>query len=153
MSVSDAAAVNTNGIKMLLANDVSTLPIKGNAVFSNGPKSPPKNPPDCTILDNWVFENFILAVESFETALQLFKTCVLVNNNLWGKLFSSLESPTIFDERFKVASVPFFIADFNLLSCKLDNFTFNVLYWVIFILKNKIRILLQSFVKNLKLFL
>ena len=53
---------------------------------------------------------------------------VLVNNNLRGKLFSSLESPTTFDERFKVTLIPFVIAYFNLLSCELDNFTFNVLY-------------------------
>ena len=36
---------------------------KGNAVFSNGPKSLPKNPPDCLILCNWVFDNFVLADE------------------------------------------------------------------------------------------
>ena len=30
--------------------------------------------------------------------------------------------------RFKVTPVPFLIADFNLLSCELDNFTFNVIY-------------------------
>ena len=70
--------------------------------------------PDFIILDNWVFENFILADEPFAKALRIFEICVLVNNNLWGKLFSSLESPTIFDERFKVTSVPFFIAYFNL---------------------------------------
>ena len=34
-------------------------------------------------------------------------------------------------EIFQVTSVPFFIPDFNLLICKLDNFTFKVLYWVI----------------------
>ena len=47
-------------------------------------------------------------------------------------LVSSLEFPIKFVEKFKVTSVPFFIPDFDLLSCKLDNFTFNVLYWVIF---------------------
>ena len=36
-----------------------------------------------------------------------------------------------FDERFKVTSVPFFTPDFNLMSCELDKFIFNVLYWVI----------------------
>ena len=44
------AAVNPNGIKTLLANGISTFFIKGNPVFSLGPKSPPKNPPDCSIL-------------------------------------------------------------------------------------------------------
>ena len=47
------------------------------------PKSLPKNPPDCPISCNWVFENFILA-----------ETCVLVNNYSCGKLISSLESTT-----------------------------------------------------------
>ena len=36
---------------------------------------------------------------------------VLVNNSLLGKLFLSLESPTIFFESFKVTSVLFFIPD------------------------------------------
>ena len=36
--------------------------------------------------------------------LQSLKICVLVNNNLYGKLVLSLESPTTFDERFKVTS-------------------------------------------------
>ena len=31
-------------------------------------------------------------------------------------------------KRFKVTLVPFFIPDFNLLSCELDNFTFKQLY-------------------------
>ena len=42
-SAADAAAVNPNGIKTLLANGLHTFPIKGNPVFSNGPKSLPKN--------------------------------------------------------------------------------------------------------------
>ena len=53
---------------------------------------------------------------------------VLLNNTLCEKLFSSTESQTTFDEIFKVTSVPFFIPNFNLLSCELDNFTFKVLY-------------------------
>ena len=44
-SVADATAVKPNGIKTLLANGLSTFPIKGNLVFSNGPKSRPKSPP------------------------------------------------------------------------------------------------------------
>ena len=51
-SVADAAAINPNGIKTLLANGLSTFPIKGNPVFSNGPTSLPKNHPDCPILSN-----------------------------------------------------------------------------------------------------
>ena len=49
------------------------------------------NPPDCAILDNCVFENFILADKPFTKALGIFETCVLFNNNLCGKLVSSLE--------------------------------------------------------------
>ena len=66
-------------------------------------------------------DTFILADEPFEKALRSFETCVLVNNRLRGKLFSSLESPIIFEERFIVTPVRFIIADFNLLSCKLGN--------------------------------
>ena len=51
-SVDDDAAVNPNGIKTLLANGLSKFFIKGNPLFSNGPKSQPKNPPGCSILFN-----------------------------------------------------------------------------------------------------
>ena len=64
-------------------------------------------------------------------SLQSLKTCVLINNNLWGNIVSKLELPIAFDERFKVSSVLFFISDFNLLSLELDSFAFKVLYWVI----------------------
>ena len=43
-----------------------------------------------------------------------------ISNNLRVKLLSSLESLVIFDERFKVTLVSFFIADLNLLICELD---------------------------------
>ena len=59
-SVGDVAAFNPNCIKRLLPNGLSTFPIKGNPFFSNSQKILPKNPPDCTILRNWVFDNFIL---------------------------------------------------------------------------------------------
>ena len=115
-SVADDAAVNPNVIKTVLANDLNTFLVKGNLVFSNGTKSLPRNHPDCPILCNWVFDNFILADEPFAKTLQSFQRFVLVNSNLWGKLFSSSESPIIIDEILKVISVPFFIYDFNLLS-------------------------------------
>ena len=106
-SVADAADVNPNGIKKLLVNSLCTFPIKGNPVFNNGPKSLHKHLPDCTILCNWVFDNFILDEELFAGFLRNFETYVLVNNNFCGKLFSSFESPTIFYEIFKVTLVPF----------------------------------------------
>ena len=52
--------------------------IKGNSVFSNVPKSLPKNPPNCPISFNWVFDNFILTEELFTKALGSFETCVFV---------------------------------------------------------------------------
>ena len=80
-SVADAVAVNPNGIKtLLLAKGLSIFPIKGISVFSNCLKSLPKNPPDCYILRDWVFDDFILADESFAKALQSFEACALVNN-------------------------------------------------------------------------
>ena len=39
-------------LKRLLANGLSSFLIGGNPVFSNGPKSLPKNPPDCPVLCN-----------------------------------------------------------------------------------------------------
>ena len=68
-----------------------------------------------------------LAEELFAKALRSFEICVLVNKKICGKLFSLLEPPTAFDERFKNTSVQFFIPEFNLLSCQLDNSTFKVL--------------------------
>ena len=40
----DAAALNPNSTKALLANDLSTFPINDQPVFSNGPKSLLRNP-------------------------------------------------------------------------------------------------------------
>ena len=50
-SAADAAAVNPKGIKTLLANGLITFFINGNPVFSNGPRSLPRNHPDCILLD------------------------------------------------------------------------------------------------------
>ena len=102
--------------------------------------------------------SFILVDELFAKVLRSFETCVLVNKNLYGKLFSSVESPTTFDESFKVTSAPVFIPGLNLLRFKLNNFTFIVLYtesfYIDIILKqNKTTILSQLLVKNLKWFL
>ena len=69
-------------MKTLLANGLSTFLIKRNLVFNSGPKSLHKNPPDCPILYNCIFDNFILADQLFATALRILETCVLVNNNL-----------------------------------------------------------------------
>ena len=58
------------------------------------------------------FESFILADEPLAKALLI---CVLVNCNLCGKLFASLEFPTTFDKIFKVTLVPFFSVDSQLI--------------------------------------
>ena len=80
------------------------------------------------ILWNWVFSNFTLAGEVFSKALRSVKTCVLVNKNVSAKFYSPLKSSKIFDKCIKATSVPFFIPDFDLSSCKIDKFTFKVLY-------------------------
>ena len=56
--------------------------------------------------------------------LRNFETCVLFNNNLCRKLFSSLESPITLDGSFRFTSVPFLIPNFKLFSCELDSFRF-----------------------------
>ena len=48
----DAAAVNLKGLKTLSANSLITFFIEDHPVFSNKPRSLPRNPPNCTILDN-----------------------------------------------------------------------------------------------------
>ena len=62
------------------------------AAFGKAASNSLRIPPDCIILDKWVFENFILADETFAKALQIFETCVSVNNKLRGQLVSSLEN-------------------------------------------------------------
>ena len=114
---------------MVLKLFLSKFIVKGNPVFSSDPRSLPKNLPDCPILCNWIFDNFILADEPFEKDLRKLETWVLVN-----KIIFIIRTTNKIYERFKVTPVPFFIADFNLLSCELDSFTFNVIYWVTFIL-------------------
>ena len=91
------------------------------------------------------FENFILTEELFAKTLWNLETYVLVNNNLCGKLFSSLELLTSFDEIFKATLVSFFIPDFNLFSCQLDNVTFKYyiesFFFYIILKENKFTIL------------
>ena len=57
----DAAAVNSNGIKTFLANALSTFFIIFKPVFSDGLSGLPRNPPNCTMLGSSVLDNFILA--------------------------------------------------------------------------------------------
>ena len=45
-SAADAVAVNSKGIKTILANGLITFFINGNPLFSNGPSNLLRNPPD-----------------------------------------------------------------------------------------------------------
>ena len=62
-SSTNAVAVNPNGSKILLANGLITFFINGNPVFSNRSRSLSRNPPDCIIFENWVFDSLISAGE------------------------------------------------------------------------------------------
>ena len=50
MAAADASAVNTNAIKLLLANGVNTVLANSQPIFSNGSKSLQRNLPVGTIL-------------------------------------------------------------------------------------------------------
>ena len=65
-------------------------------------------------------------MELFAKALRRLATCLLVNDNSCGKLFSSPELPIISDDNLKTISFLFFIADFNFLSCEFNSFTFKL---------------------------
>ena len=92
-SAADAAAVNPKEINTLLANAVITFFISGNPVFNKGPSNLPKNPPDCIIFDNWVFENLMSTDKLLANALRMLETCLFVSNNSCGKFVLLLESP------------------------------------------------------------
>ena len=81
-SAADAAAVNPKAIKTLLDNGLITLFIGGNPVFSNGPRSLPRNLPDCITLDIRVFDNLISFDDLLAKPLRRFAARRLVNNNL-----------------------------------------------------------------------
>ena len=61
------------------------------------------------------FENLISADELLANVLRIFKTCLLGDNDLCGKLDSSLESPIVLGDNLNNSSLSFFIADFKLL--------------------------------------
>ena len=68
-SAADAAVVNFNGIKTLLAKVWGTFSIIGKPFFRNSPRCQPRNLSDCIVLDNWVFDNFILGNKLFGKSL------------------------------------------------------------------------------------
>ena len=118
-SASDAASVsNSNDIKTLLANGWSKFFNNGKSAFTNRPRSLPRNPLNCTNSGSWVFDSFTLTDELFAETLQRFATCLLL-------IIIYVENKT--HQNY----LSLFIADFNLLSCEFDNFTFRLSYWVI----------------------
>ena len=106
-SSADAAVVSLNDIKTLLSDVLRAIFIKGYPDFSNGPSTLPRNPPKRTILDSYFFDNFILVDELLGNALQILKICLSVNNNLFGKLVSLLESSITFYETIKITLLRF----------------------------------------------
>ena len=96
-----------------------------------GPRSLPRNPPYCMILEVEVFDNLISFDKLFAKTSLRFATCLLVNKNSCAKLVLSSELPIIFDDNLKTSSVLFFTVDFNLLSCEFDSFNFKLLYWAV----------------------
>ena len=64
-----------------------------------------RNPPDCTILGNWIFDSLILMDELFAKDLKRFANCLLVKNNLCEKLVSLLELPIMSDDSVKITLV------------------------------------------------
>ena len=92
-------------------------------LFSNGPSNLLRNPPDCA------FDNLISVDELLVKVLRRSETYLWVSNNWWGKLVSL--SPIILGDNLNTISDSFFIADFNLLGCEFDSFTFKLLYCVI----------------------
>ena len=86
--IRDDAAINPNCIKTFLTNVLSTFFIEGKPDFCNGPKNLPEDVPDSPIVCNWIFDDFIIAEESFAKPLRSLETFVLVNNNLCRKLCS-----------------------------------------------------------------
>ena len=70
----------------------------------------------------------VFSFDKFTKDLRISEYCVSVSNNICRTLVLSLELPFKLDETFTVTLALVFIPDFNLLSCALDNFTFEVLY-------------------------
>ena len=98
-------------------------------LFLIGPRSLPRNLPDCMTLDNYVFDFLKSVDELFAKALRRFWTCLLVYTNSFGKLILSSELPIILGDNLKANTDLFFIAKYNLLSYEFDSFAFKLLYW------------------------
>ena len=60
-SAADGNPANPHGVKILLANGLSTFLIKGKPLLNNDPRNLPRNPPHCTILEASSLDSFLLA--------------------------------------------------------------------------------------------
>ena len=59
------APLPPDGISTTLANSLRAFFINDRPAFGNGPRTLPRNPPDCIILDIWIFDNLILFEKLF----------------------------------------------------------------------------------------
>ena len=66
-----------------LAISYTSLIVSDVALAGFNIRSKKLNPPNCIILDKWVFEKCVLADEPFAKVLRSLEICALVNNNLW----------------------------------------------------------------------
>ena len=90
------------------------------------------------ILETYVIDSFILAAarilrvtKLFADSLRRLAICQSVNDNLLGKLVSSLELPIIFADNLRTTSKAFFVADLSLSNCEFDHSMFTQFYKVI----------------------
>ena len=95
-----------------MVDSVSTFFINGNQSFINGPRSQPRDLPDCFILGNCIFDSFLFTYKLFAKGLSRYETCLPGNIKLYGKIVSLL--PIMFDYNLRVTSAALFVADFNL---------------------------------------
>ena len=62
-SAAKVVVVNPNCIKTLLAIGLGTFFINSRPVCNNGPRSLPRNLLNCIVLDSWVFDNSLTAID------------------------------------------------------------------------------------------
>ena len=105
------ATVNPNWISTLLVNDLSTFFIDGRSTFSNGPRSLPRNPPNCSTLDIWVFDDFISFDDLSAKALRRFLTYLSVKKTYLENYFFS--TPIMSDDNLRVMPVAVFAVVFT----------------------------------------
>ena len=106
-SVADAAAININGVKTLLASCLSAFPIKNKWVFSNAHKSLTRDIPNCPILWNWVFDNVVFFDKLFANALWCsgYHYCTTSFNKAWTKVSPQVQTLLAACRRFAMVRI------------------------------------------------